>query len=254
MSPAAGMPVVALLTDFGLADPYVGMMKAAILEICPGTAILDLSHDLEPQGVGQGAFLLGASLPHLPEDAVMLAVQAGSRRLVGPDNGLLSRAWESVDPGERAAYELDRAEFWRPSVSDTFHGRDLFAPVAAHLAHGLDIDQLGSPLAEIELLGDLAPEPGNDGELRLRVEHIDRFGNLITNLAAGDVPEGGERWRFRVGASTAVGIRSDYAQPDALIAVVGGLGYLELAAPGGSAKALTGASIGDAVIMSSNGE
>ncbi|MDP6349110.1 MAG: SAM-dependent chlorinase/fluorinase [Chloroflexota bacterium] len=154
MSAGAEKPMVALLTDFGAADPYVGMMKAAILEVCPVAALVDISHDVEPQGVPQGAFLLGASLPHLPPDAVIvavvdpgvgtarraLAVRIGSRLLVGPDNGLLSRAWESAGPGERVAYELDRGEFWRAEVSDTFHGRDVFAPVAAHLADGVAIE------------------------------------------------------------------------------------------------------------------
>lgn len=107
-------------------------------------------------------------------------------------------------------------------------------------------------MEEIELLSDMAPEPGADGELRLRIEHIDRFGNLITNLAGGDVPAG-DGFRFAVGEQVAVGVRRNYGAADGLIAVVGGMGYLELAAPVGSAQALTAAAIGDAVIMSSSG-
>jgi S-adenosyl-L-methionine hydrolase (adenosine-forming) len=264
MSAGPGKPVVALLTDFGTLDPYVGMMKAAILEVCPGAAIIDLTHEIEAQSIRQGAFLLKVSLAHLPEAAVIvgvvdpgvgtarraLAVQIGSRLLVGPDNGLFSRIWGGADGP--AAFELDRAEFWRASVSDTFHGRDVFAPVAGHLAAGVAIARLGSPVAQIELLSDLNPTPIKDG-LRLRVEHIDRFGNLITNLAAGDIPADGDGLRFEIGGAAAVGVRGNYDTADRLIAVVGGLGYLELAAPGGSARALTGAAIGDAVIMPSSG-
>ncbi|HJO07733.1 MAG TPA: SAM-dependent chlorinase/fluorinase [Chloroflexota bacterium] len=260
-------PVVALLSDFGRRDPYVGMMKMAILEICPGATILDLSHEVEAQGVRQGAFLLAASLPYLPEGTVVaavvdpgvgtgrraLAARIGGRLLVGPDNGLFSWGWQSVDPRDRAAYELDQDEFWHAPVSDTFHGRDVFAPVAAHLAKGMEIARLGSLLDRIKLLPDLDPTPVAEG-MRLRIEHIDRFGNLVTNLAAGDVPSDGDGLKFSVGEAITVGVRRNYDAAERLIAVVGGLGYLELAAPGGSAAALTGAGISDAVIMSSSGD
>lgn len=258
-------PIIALLTDFGMADPYVGMMKAAILEICPDASIIDLTHEIEAQSIRQGAFLLEVSLARLPARAVVvavvdpgvggarrpLAIQIGSRWLVGPDNGLFSRVWSASDSGERSAYELNHAKYWRPAVSDTFHGRDIFAPVAAHLAEGVAIDRMASRADDIELLPNLDREETAGGGRRLTIEHIDRFGNLITNLPAADVPEDRERLRFQAGTAIATGVRSHYAQSDRLIAVVGGLGYLELAAPNRSAAALTGAGIGDSVIMSS---
>ncbi len=265
MSAPAVRPVIALLTDFGLADPYLGMMKAAILDISPHAAIIDLAHDIQPQSVRQAAFLLGASLPFVPEDSITVAVvdpgvgtdrrplalRVGSRWLVGPDNGLFSHVWDAWTSKSRRAYLLDRPEFWKPEVSDTFHGRDIFAPVAAHLAAGADIARLASPVVQIQMLPPTGPEQLSDGTWRLTIEHIDHFGNLVTNLAAFDVADPPDSLTFTVGAESAVGLASDYDSTDCLIALVGSLGYLEIAAPSGSAAAIAGANIGDPVIMSS---
>ena len=257
-------PVIALLTDFGLSDPYVGMMKAAILEVAPDAAIIDLSHDIGPQAILQGAFLLAASLPYLPERSVTVAVvdpgvgtdrrplalRVGRRWLVGPDNGLFYRVWNSAPSDSRRAYLLDRPEYWRPVISDTFHGRDIFAPIAAHLAAGADIVHLASPALQIEPMPSTGPEQAADGSWRLTIEHIDRFGNLITNLPAADLPGPSTSLTFTIAGETAVGVGSNYDSPDRLIAVVGSLDHLEIAAPSGSAAEITGASIGDFIIMS----
>ena len=257
-------PVIALITDFGLADPYVGMMKAAILEIVPGAAVIDLSHDVRPQAIRQGAFLLAASLPFLPQDAITVAVvdpgvgtdrhplalRIGRRWLVGPDNGLFSRVWNSTPSDSRRAYLLNRPEYWRPVVSDTFHGRDIFAPVAAHLALGVDISRLASPVVQIQATPATGPEQAADGAWRLTIEHVDHFGNLVTNLAAADIPSPSDSLTFAIGGETAIGIGSHYDRSDRLIALIGSLDYLELAAPSGSAAEITGATIGDAIIMS----
>ncbi len=257
-------PVITLLTDFGLSDPYVGMMKAAILEIAPAAAIIDLSHDIGPQALRQGAFLLAASLPNLPEPSVTVAVvdpgvgtdrrplalRVGRRWLVGPDNGLFYRVWNSALSDSRRAYLLDRPEYWRPIVSDTFHGRDIFAPIAAHLATGADIVQLGSPVLQIEPMPSTGPEQAADGSWRLTIEHIDRFGNLITNLPGADLPGPSRSLTFTIAGESAVGVSSSYDSTHRLIAVVGSLDHLEIAAPSGSAAEITDATIGDFIIMS----
>ncbi len=257
-------PVIALLTDFGLSDPYVGMMKAAILKIAPVATIIDISHDIRPQALRQGAFLLAASLPYLPEPSVTVAVvdpgvgtdrrplalRIGRRWLVGPDNGLFYRVWNSAPSGSRRAYLLDRPEYWQPIVSDTFHGRDIFAPVAAHLAAGADIVQIGSPVLQIEPMPSTGPEQAADGSWRLTIEHIDHFGNLITNLPVADLPGPSGSLIFTIAGESATGVGSNYDSPDRLIALVGSLDYLEIAAPSGSAARITGASIGDFIIMS----
>ena len=264
MAESTTRPVIALLTDFGLADPYVGMMKAAIMDIAPNAAIIDLSHDVRPQAVRQGAFLLAASLPFLPENSVTvavvdpgvgterrpLAVRIGSRWLIGPDNGLFSRVWHAPPSEPRRAYVLDRPDYWLPVVSDTFHGRDIFAPVSAHLAGVVDITLLASPLVQIDTLPSTGPEQATDGSWRLTIEHIDHFGNLVTNLSAADLPGDRGSLRFTVGETTATGVGSNYDSPDVLIALVGSLGYLELAFPAGSAADVTGATIGDSIIIS----
>ncbi len=257
-------PIIALLTDFGFSDPYVGMMKVAILEIAPDAAIIDISHDIRPQALRQGAFLLAASLPHLPERSVTVAVidpgvgtyrrplalRVDRRWLVGPDNGLFYRVWNSAPSDSRRAYLLDRPEYWRPVVSDTFHGRDIFAPIAAHLATGADIVQLASPALQIEPMPSTGPEQAADGSWRLTIEHIDRFGNLITNLPAADLPGPSASLTFTIAGETAAGVGSNYDSTDRLIALVGSLDYLEIAAPSGSAAEITGAVIGDFIIMS----
>src|SRR4051812_13389443 len=191
------------LTDFGLADTYVGIVKAVILRIAPDASIVDLTHDVPPQDVRAGAFALLTAAPYLPEDAVVLAVvdpgvgtarrpiavQAGRRTFVGPDNGLLS--WV-VDAASEAVV-LDRPRFWLPAVSATFHGRDLFGPVAAHLARGVPLTDVGSPGGAIQTI----PVPavrqrlGADGQVLAahgEIIHADRYGNLTTSLTAADLP------------------------------------------------------------------
>src|SRR3954451_17554392 len=176
------------LSDFGLADTYVGIVKAVILGIAPEARIVDLTHDVPPQDVRAGAFAMLTAAPYLPEDAVVLAVvdpgvgtarrpiavQAGRRTLVGPDNGLLS--WV-VDAASEAVV-LDRPRFWLPTVSATFHGRDLFGPVAAHLARGVPLTEIGSPGGPLQTIPFPAVrrETGEDGEtvaVHGEVIHVD---------------------------------------------------------------------------------
>src|SRR5215212_7192244 len=187
------------LTDFGLADTYVGIVKAVILQVAPDARIVDLTHDIPPQDVRAGAFALLTAAPYLPEDAVVLAVvdpgvgtdrrpvavQAGRRTFVGPDNGLFS--WV-VDAASKAVV-LDRPRFWLPTVSATFHGRDLFGPAAAHLARGVPLTELGSTVGTIHPIPFPAVRRHLDTHGRVHaahgeIIHVDRYGNLITSLTA----------------------------------------------------------------------
>ena len=185
---------IGLLTDFGLDDTYVGVMKGVIAGLAPRVRVIDVTHSLPPGDVRQAAFKLWQCVPYFPHGTVFLAVVdpgvGTSRRavaaawdhftVVAPDNGLLTYLLAEAPP--RAAVELTRAEYQRPRVSSTFHGRDIFAPAAAHLARGLRLDRLGPPVHDLVRFEwprlELLEGPQVKGELL----HADHFGNWITSL------------------------------------------------------------------------
>ena len=252
-------------TDFGLSDSYVGVMKGVALGINPELRFVDLTHLIAPQNVAQGAFVLGVSYRHFPPDAIHVAVVdpgVGTNRrpilletprgsFVAPDNGLLSRvlaeyitdppthpgAWRL--PTEARAYHLTNPRYWRHPVSNTFHGRDIFTPVAAHLSLGVAPEELGEPTDEIFWL----PLPqvrvtteGISGEIIYR----DIYGNLISNIPAG-LLEGREIAEIRIRGRVIGRLSRTFndtpgqgTEPE-LIALFGSHGYLEVAIPNGSA-------------------
>ena len=241
------MAIVTLLTDFGLADTYVAQMKAAALAVAPSVRLVDLTHAVPAQDVRAGAFLLWTAVEPFPSGSVHLAVVdpgVGSERLavaaqsvrgdffVGPDNGLLVPALERLG-GCAQAVSLTQSGFWRPRQSSTFHGRDIFAPVAAHLALGTPLSSLGEAV-QLQRPFELIFTDGPVGE----VIYVDSYGNLVTNLLAERLPE---RFSIQLGA-TRVPFVHYYAdaQPGELIALVGSNGLLEVAARDGSAAAETG--------------
>ncbi|MDQ6671223.1 MAG: SAM-dependent chlorinase/fluorinase [Chloroflexota bacterium] len=249
------MPLITLLTDFGLADTYVGQVKGAILAVAPGATLVDLTHTVPPQDIQAGAFLLWSAVEPFPAGSVHLAVVdpgvGSSRRgialrsargdlFVGPDNGLLLPAVERLG-GCSLAVELIDPTYWRSSLSSTFHGRDVFGPVAGHLAAGLPLESLGPAIGDLQpSLG--MPEPhGLEGQ----VVHIDTFGNLVTNLPASAL---GGHVQVRVGEHV-VPVAGQYvAVPSgALLALIGSAGLVEVAAREGSAAAMTGAGRGTPV-------
>ncbi len=190
--------LIALLTDFGLRDPFVGVMKAVIAGIAPEVTVVDLTHDIPPHDIQAGAWALATATPYLPPGSVAvgvvdpgvgtgrrpIAAHVGRGVFVGPDNGLLTW-WLAREPAT-AVVTLDRPEFWRqggPPLSATFHGRDLFAPVAAHLAHGTPLAAVGSPIDIATLARLTVPAPIVRGErVTAHIVSVDRFGNLITDL------------------------------------------------------------------------
>jgi S-adenosylmethionine hydrolase len=242
--------LITLLTNFGLHDTYVGQVKGAILAIAPGATVVDLGHSVPPQDVQAGAFLLWSAVEVFPRGTVHVAVVdpgVGSVRLalaletvrgdalVGPDNGLLMPAAERLG-GIQRCVELNRPEFWRTSTSAsaTFHGRDIFGPAAAHLARGVALEHLGSPVTDV-VRGGLAVPNGRHGE----VLHVDTYGNLVTNIAAASLPA---RFQVRIGERV-VPAHAYYAAvaPGALIGLVGSTGLLEISVRDGSAASVTGA-------------
>lgn len=251
MKPAG---IVSLLTDFGHQDPFVGIMKGVILGICPGVTLVDLVHDLPPQSVITGALLLRSAVPHFPPGSVHLAVVdpgVGSNRrpvvistprgfLVGPDNGLLLPAAEALGGG--LMREITHPQWRPPTLSSTFHGRDLFAPVAAHLAGGATFGQVGPVVREPVPLP--MPQVRREGPRLIgEVIHVDRFGNLVTNLPATDLP---------TAPSLALTIDCDRLRldrlsrsysdvhPGSFVAVIGSWDTLEIAVRDGNAAASLG--------------
>ncbi len=188
---------VAFLSDFGSRDAFVGIVKGVMLSRCAGLSIVDICHEVLSQNVEQGAYLLGTCSGFFPAGTVFLAVVdpgvGGQRRAlavagrdyfyVGPDNGLFSRLWTRDEI--QLAIEIQPSQYTLAGVSATFHGRDLYAPVAAHLAAGLDIRALGQPCAELVRLPSVARDWGNANN-ELQVIHVDSFGNLITDLSQQD--------------------------------------------------------------------
>ena len=256
---------IALLTDFGLDDTYVAQMKAVLAGIAPGALILDISHAVRPHDIAHGAFLLETALPVLPAGTVVIAVVdpgvGGDRAavvlvtpraiLVGPDNGILWPQAMAVRAGGAKAefFELTNSSYWRDQVSNTFHGRDVFAPVGARLALAGNeelqplLSDLGRPFEHARRL-ELERASEVDGLLRGRILHQDRFGNLVTNIHREQIPEPGNAAVLVEDGTRVLELGAParaYSQYDHLVALVGSAGYLELAIPSGSAARLFGA-------------
>lgn len=260
--------IITLTTDFGLADPYVGVLKGVIWGILPQARVVDLTHQVRPQAVLQGGFLLSTAYRYFPRGTVHLAVVdpgVGTARpavavetpyalFVAPDNGLLSYVWEERTEAERAAtrcVELSEPRFWLPRVSNTFHGRDLFAPVAAHLAAGVDLGELGRPREGLVLDAQIRPVVQEDGAVRGRIVHVDRFGNCITNVGEEQVAAMVRRGLLQceVSGHRLEGLARTYADvPNGRpVVLVGSSGRLEIAVHGGSAATQLGVDVDDPV-------
>lgn len=266
-------PIV-LLTDFGLDDAYVGVMKGVILRIDPRAMIVDLCHQVAPQGIAEGAFLLATSYRYFDPGAIFVVVVdpgVGSERrpialktphgtFVGPDNGLFGPIAEQL--GARATTDAGRLaltgsevegvtlandRYFLPEVSATFHGRDIFAPAAAHLSAGVPIAALGPRLADLIALPAAGPER-RDGVLVGHVIHVDRFGNLITDLTGADLRQLA-RPVILIAGQRIAGISHHYAERTGLLALLGSSGHLEIAKAGASAAAALDMGVGDEVIL-----
>jgi len=256
--------IITLTTDFGSGSPYVGAMKGAILSIAADASIVDLTHDIPAQDIRQGAVSLAATTLTFPNGSIHIAVvdpgvgterclvyaSIGGQHYLAPDNGLLDRLARHCAPDKIIA--LTNVEFWRSEISSTFHGRDILAPVAAHLSLGIAVDALGDPLPE--LISIEWPEVKvTENSIVGAIESIDSFGNLITNIsddALGDVPRD-DSVRIRCDEHETNGIFNAYGDqpPMTLLALVGSGGMLELAIVDDSAAAMLNVKVGTAVSL-----
>ena len=276
MNPDRDYPAIILTTDFGVGDPYVGVMKGVILGLNPRAVVVDLTHGISPQNVRQGAFILGVNHRFFPQNAIHVAVvdpgvgtdrlailvQTPRGRFLAPDNGILSNVvWNSEDdaglegpsplPPDCTAYRLTEPRYWLSPVSATFHGRDVFAPAAAHLSLGVSPQEMGRPLSHISRLAEAQPLGQLPGTVLGQVIYQDSFGNLVTNIGAA---------RLTPSANPTVQIKTrrihglsrtfqdGSVQPeDGLIALFGSHGYLEIAVRDASAARLLQAGAGEPV-------
>ncbi|MFP6627215.1 MAG: SAM-dependent chlorinase/fluorinase [Deltaproteobacteria bacterium] len=247
--------LVTLLTDFGMADGYVGAMKGVMYSLCPGLTIVDLSHEIAAHDIRAGALVLASAALTFPPGTVHLAVvdpgvggprrgllvESGGHSFVGPDNGLLSLAANAP----RRIYTLDRPEYFRRPLSTTFHGRDMFAPVAAHRAAGKGASELASEtgsMTELEVARARLEDSG--GFIEGEVVSADRFGNLITNIPAAMLGVGWENALVKIKGAVISGVVSAYADGSRghLLALLSSSGFLEIAAAEASALEVLGLS------------
>jgi S-adenosylmethionine hydrolase len=259
--------LITLLTDFGTADYFVGAMKGVILSINARARVLDLTHEIAAHDIQAGAFNLLAVYGDFPAGTIHVAVvdpgvgsarrpilvTGGGHYFVGPDNGLFSYIYERET--DCRVFHLTREKYFRHPVSETFHGRDIFAPVAGALSLGIRADELGDEIKAYVRLAPLAPTVLASGELSAAIIHIDRFGNCVTNLTREDLTEQmiAQGARLLINGETISTFRRFYADSASasqnLFAVWGSAGFLEIVAFRASAAKILNAGRGQSIMV-----
>ena len=289
-------PIITLTTDFGFTDAYVATMKGAILSVNPEAKIIDISHSIEPQNILQAAFILNIAYRYFPKQTIHVAIVdpgVGSERqgiilktpltfFVAPDNGILSYVINELSPAQASStgntYTPERVllkkgleavaitdpRFWRHPVSPTFHGRDIFAPVAAGLSLGISLYEFGEKITSLQILHLPKPFLDSQGNLIGHILYIDHFGNLITNIKNSDLaparntesltltqskPREESPIIIEVAGHYIQGISHYYTQGEGLMAIMGSSGYLEISLRDESACGFLDAGTGDEVIV-----
>lgn len=266
--------IITLTTDFGTSDAYVGIMKGVILSINPNVQIVDLTHAIPPQDIYEAAFSIFAAHSYFPKGTIHIIVvdpgvgsdrqaivsRTGGAFFVCPDNGVLSYLLQNVENGDEQSIDsvaIQNNAYYLSEVSNTFHGRDIFAPVAAHLSLGVSLDDIGPPVQTLVQLPIPVPEL-TGGTLTGQVVKIDRFGNAITNISetaiarlksasTGGIPT----YEIRVGSVRLHRFNRAYAESGIgkPLAIIGSSGLLEIAINGGSARESLGIKWGDPVVV-----
>jgi len=257
------LPVITLLTDFGTADYFVGAVKGAILSINPRALIVDITHEIAPQDIDAAAFTLLASYQTFPAETIHVVVvdpgvgstrrpiivSAGKQFFVGPDNGVFTYIYDRE--AKHRTYHVNKKKYFRQPTSTTFHGRDIFAPVAAALSTGVKPQAFGPSITDaVRLENSLRPVVQTHGRIEGRVIHIDRFGNCITNLTR-DVIKGAPEMLL-IKEKQIRSFReffSDASAANELFAIWGSAGFLEIAINRGSAALTLGVKRGEPVVL-----
>ena len=249
-------PILTLTTDFGLSDHYVGVMKGVILGLCPDAQIVDISHEVSAYAIAESAFLIAQSYRYFPRGTVHvvvvdpgvgsdrrpIAMKAAGQYFIAPDNGVLGMVFSREKHKVR---EISNDKYFRKPVSRTFHGRDIFAPVAGRIAAGLPAARLGKVIEDYVRPSFEKPKQTSDGTWVGEILHVDRFGNIVTNFRARDFPVFGE---LTIGRTKARRLVSSYAEANAgeLVAIAGSSGYLEVSVKQSSASRKIGCRAGSA--------
>jgi S-adenosylmethionine hydrolase len=250
--------LIAMLTDFGTSDYYVAAMKGVILSINPQANIVDVTHEIKPQNIDSAEFILRAVYGDFPVGTIFLCVVdpgVGSARraiivksqnyiFVGPDNGTFS----FVITKNTHITSIENDSYFRKPVSNTFHGRDVFAPTAAHLSIGVPPAEFGPEVRDPVTLPSPDLRPLDNGELEGRIIYIDRFGNLVTNITA---EQARSAFQLEISGRLIIGRRTAYAgaEPGKPFLVVGSAGFIEVSINGGSAAELLKASVGTPFVL-----
>lgn len=264
--------IITLITDFGLTDAYVGVMKGVVASISLDARVIDLSHDIAPQDVRGAAFLLAGAFEYFPAGTIHVAVvdptvgtaraalcvRSGGHYFIGPDNGVLSIACYRA--GRPRIYHLENEEYFLNQKSRTFHGRDVFAPVAAHLAAGAPIEALGPSARSMKRIRIPRPAARAGPALSGRIVYIDRFGNLITNVGAEDVRRIFPRTKHEnlivtCGAAEIRGIDETYgdAPVGTALALFGSFNLMEISVRDGDAASRLGVGRGERISIRRSG-
>lgn len=245
------MAVITLLTDFGFKDGFTGVMHGVILGIAPSTQIVDITHAVGPQNILEGSLVLANAAPYFPPGTIHVAVvdpgvgtgrrplaaRIGEQYFVGPDNGLFTGVIEAAEKAGNSMtfYQLTKPEYWLKEISRSFHGRDIFAPAAAHLAAGVPIERMGEPITDPARIMVPRAEATIDGWAG-QVLTVDHFGNLLTNLGPEHL-SGEKRVVIKVGEARIDGLVETFGQrePGSMVAMIDSSGVLEIAVVNGSA-------------------
>lgn len=252
--------MVALYTDFGLRDVYAGVLRGVVSAVSPEALVLDVTHGIPQGDLYSGAFALLSAVPHLPRGTIhvgvvdpgvgserdVIAVRAGGHTFVAPDNGLVAPVVEALG-GMDDLRSVRNEKLQRARRSDTFHGRDVMGPVAAHLVRGIDFALVGPRKERLVELPDFSPTVGVD-RVDGRVLHVDHFGNVVTNLLPREL--GGGDWLLELGGHEVVtwGRTFSDVEPGELVAYTGSVGFVEVAVRDGDAAGRLGVRGGDAVV------
>jgi S-adenosylmethionine hydrolase len=265
-------PIITLTTDFGVSDGYVATIKGVIFDICPDARIIDVSHDILPQNVEQAAFVLNNTARYFPANSVHVAVVdpgVGTDRkpilldtptgsFIGPDNGIFSYVLKRLSdddtsgttPASCQAYLLDKQKYWLCPVSGTFHGRDIFAPVAAYIGKGVARADVGTPVNTL-VKGRVSVLLLEANHIEGRLLQVDRFGNLISNIPEGMLDR--EIVSVRLAGRTIPHLNETYSAGRGLVALVGSHGYLEVAWRNGNAAKVLGVGFGETIVVELKG-
>lgn len=273
--------LITLTTDFGETDGYVASIKGVILKINPQVRIVDISHYIQPQNILQAAYIIYSTYKYFERNTIHIVVVdpgVGSCRkaiiyknnyayFLAPDNGVLSyviqpeaiqcKIKEKLDAGHYSiflkkgdkAFEIKNPAYWLQIQSNTFHGRDIFAPVAAHLSRGVTLNKFGPELDSLNVLNNIHPEVHGDGTVIGQIIHIDNFGNLITNIKSTHIKNKKKGIKITIKGITINGLSQYYAEREGILALIGSSNHVEIAFHNGNAQKYLNAALNDEIII-----